>query len=125
MISVARPKSGVRRRFGPLRAGLLALGGPAASLQPPGNQRDREEGMSFGRWIVAIPASLVLLLAACSKSGPQAVSPPPPHAAASPSAAAHEGVAVTIRQWSIKPSSTTMAAGAVTFSVSNAGTIPH
>jgi len=34
-------------------------------------------------------------------------------------------VAVKLQQWSITPTSTTVPAGAITFSVTNAGTIPH
>jgi uncharacterized cupredoxin-like copper-binding protein len=34
-------------------------------------------------------------------------------------------VGVTIQEWSITPTGTTAPAGAITFSVSNSGTIPH
>jgi uncharacterized cupredoxin-like copper-binding protein len=34
-------------------------------------------------------------------------------------------VDVTLEQWAITPSATTVAAGSVTFTVTNAGTIPH
>jgi len=76
------------------------------------------------RW-VAIAASVVLLLSACSKSSTQTQSAPPSQSAQTPSTSAQQTVAVTLQQWSITPSVTTVAAGSITFTVTNAGTIPH
>ena len=81
--------------------------------------------MGAGRWLVVMLASAVLVLSACSKSTPQAAPNPPSEATSSPSSAAQQDVVVTLQQWSITPSSTTVAAGAITFSVTNDGTIPH
>ena len=55
---------------------------------------------------------------------PSGTTPASPVASASTSAASRD-VAVTLQQWSISPTSTTVPAGAITFSVSDAGTIPH
>src|SRR5512132_2367179 len=48
-----------------------------------------------------------------------------PVASASASAAAGGPVTVTLNQWSVTPSVSTVPAGRVTFIVSNAGTITH
>ena len=81
--------------------------------------------MVTGKWWVAVLASGVLVLSACSKSNPQATPESPTQAALSPSSAGQKDVAITLQQWSITPTSTTVPAGAITFSVTNAGTIPH
>jgi uncharacterized cupredoxin-like copper-binding protein len=81
--------------------------------------------MSAGRWLVAILASVMLVMVACSKSTPHATPQPPSATASSPSSAEQSDVAVQLRQWSITPTSTTVPAGAITFLVTNAGTIPH
>ena len=79
--------------------------------------------MAAGRWLGAIPASVMLLMSACV-SNPQATAKSSPEAARSPSSAGQD-VAVQLQQWSITPTSTVVPAGAITFSVTNAGTIPH
>jgi uncharacterized cupredoxin-like copper-binding protein len=81
--------------------------------------------MAAGRWLVALLASVMLVMAACSKSNPQATPTPLSQAPPSPSSAGQKDVAVELQQWSITPASTTVPAGAITFSVTNAGTIPH
>lgn len=75
-----------------------------------------------GRWLIAILAPIVLVLSGCSKSTPQAA---PTSPAAGSSSAGQQDVAVTLNQWAIVPTSVTVPAGAITFSVSNVGTIPH
>ncbi len=82
---------------------------------------------STGRWSVAILASVVLVMAACSVSNPQATltSPSPSQATASPSAAGQTDVAVNLQQWSITPTIATAPTGTITFAVTNAGTITH
>ena len=77
------------------------------------------------RWWVVIIVSVMLALTACSSSTPQATPTPPPQTTQSPSPAGQNDVAVTLAQWSITLSSATVPAGAITFSVTNAGTIPH
>ena len=81
--------------------------------------------MAAGRWLVAILASVMLVMSACSKSNPQATPKPPSQAAPSPSSAGQKDVAVELQQWSITPTSTMVPAGTITFSVRNAGAIPH
>jgi uncharacterized cupredoxin-like copper-binding protein len=86
---------------------------------------ERRNEMAAGRWLVAILASVMLAMSACSKSNPQPTPKPPSQAAPSPSSAGQKEVAIKLQQWSITPTSTTVPAGAITFSVTNAGTIPH
>jgi uncharacterized cupredoxin-like copper-binding protein len=81
--------------------------------------------MTMGRWWSAILASVVLVLTACSTSNPQATPTRPSQTTQSPSSAGQNEVAVTLQQWSITSTSTTVPAGATTFSVTNVGTIPH
>jgi len=81
--------------------------------------------MAAGRWLIAILASVMLVMSACSESNPQAAPKPPSRAANSPSSAEQKVVAVNLQQWSITPTTTSVPAGAITFSVTNAGTIPH
>jgi uncharacterized cupredoxin-like copper-binding protein len=77
----------------------------------------------LGRWTVVIPIGMLLIATGCSGSGASTSSSAP--AVASSPAAAAGGVDVTLEQWAITPSATTVAAGSVTFTVTNAGTIPH
>jgi uncharacterized cupredoxin-like copper-binding protein len=81
--------------------------------------------MTTGRWWSTILASVVLVLAACSTSNPQATPTRPSQTTQSPSSTGQNEVAVTLQQWSITPASMTVPAGVTTFSVTNAGTIPH
>jgi uncharacterized cupredoxin-like copper-binding protein len=81
--------------------------------------------MAPGRWLVAITASVILVMSACSKSTPQASPKSPSRAANSPSSAEQKDVSVNLQQWSITPTSTSAPAGTITFSVTNGGTIPH
>jgi uncharacterized cupredoxin-like copper-binding protein len=79
----------------------------------------RRAGMMrfFGRLAVVIPTSVLLMATACSGSGSSTSS--------SGSAAGGEDVAVTLEQWAVTPTATTVSAGSVTFTVKNDGTIPH
>jgi uncharacterized cupredoxin-like copper-binding protein len=80
----------------------------------------------FGRWTPMIPASVLLIATACSGSG--SGSPTSPSSTpTSPSSSALGGgdVAVTLQQWSVSPTATTVSGGSVTFTVTNDGTIPH
>jgi uncharacterized cupredoxin-like copper-binding protein len=73
----------------------------------------------FQKWVAVGAAGVALLAAACSSSGaPTAPSP-------STNAAQPQSIAITLNQWSITPSVTTIPTGKVTFTVKNDGTIPH
>lgn len=74
------------------------------------------------RWTLLIAMPFVLLSAACSKSNDAAS----PSSSGTTTAAATGGaVSVSLNQWTITPSATTVPAGSVTFDVSNDGTITH
>ena len=75
----------------------------------------------FGRWAVVIPASVLMIATACSGSS----SSTNPSTGSSSAAAGGQDVAVTLNQWVVTPSATTVAAGSVTFTVANDGTVPH
>ena len=80
--------------------------------------------MKHRKSILLIPA-MALSLAACSNSGASSV---PSSQAGAPSVngpAVPEGVAVTVDQWSVVSSTSTYAAGPVTFTATNGGTIDH
>ena len=81
--------------------------------------------MTAGRWLAPILASCMLAMAACSKSNSEASTAPPSQSTTGASTAGQNAVAVSLQQWSITSSTTTVPAGAITFSVTNAGTIPH
>jgi uncharacterized cupredoxin-like copper-binding protein len=71
----------------------------------------------LGRWAVVIPTAVLLIATACSGSSSSTSS--------SGSAAGDGDVAVTLQQWAVTPTVTTVPAGSVTFTVKNNGTIPH
>ena len=71
------------------------------------------------RWMVLIPASVLLLATACSSSGSS------PTAPGTQAPAGSQSVAVTLDQWSIVPAATTLPAGSVTFTVTNIGDREH
>jgi uncharacterized cupredoxin-like copper-binding protein len=75
----------------------------------------------FGRWAVVIPASVLMIATACSGSSSSTSS----STSSSSAAAGGQDVAVTLSQWVVAPSATTVPAGSVTFTVANDGTIPH
>ncbi len=75
--------------------------------------------------MVAIVASAALLASACSKSTPEAASTSDAATVSAPASAGAGDIAVTLQQWAITPTTTTVPAGAVTFSVTNTGTVPH
>ena len=79
----------------------------------------------LGRWTAVIPIGMLLIATGCSGSDASASSSAPAGASSSAPAAGAGGVDVTLEQWAITPSATTAAAGSVTFTVTNAGTIPH
>jgi uncharacterized cupredoxin-like copper-binding protein len=68
---------------------------------------------------------MLLIATGCSGSDGSTSSSAPAVASSSAPAAGAEGVDVTLEQWAITPSATTVPAGSVTFTVTNAGTIPH
>jgi len=69
---------------------------------------------------VALQAAVVAFVGvACSSSGTSSAPGP------STNTAQPENVAVTIKQWSITPSATTIRGGKITFTVKNEGTIAH
>src|SRR5439155_26099985 len=86
---------------------------------------ERRKEVAAVRWLVAILASITLVLSACSKSTPQAVPTPPSETVPTPSPARQTAVVVQLKQWAITPTSATVPAGTITFSVTNVGTIPH
>ena len=74
------------------------------------------------RWMLLITMPFVLLTAACSSSNGAAG----PSATGSTSTAAAGGtVSVSLNQWTITPTATTVPAGSVTFDVANDGTVTH
>ncbi|MEO8475866.1 MAG: plastocyanin/azurin family copper-binding protein [Actinomycetota bacterium] len=79
--------------------------------------------MKIERWVVLISASVLLLATACSTSTSE--SSATPEAASGSGATSGEAVAVSLKQWSITPTATTLPSGSITFDVSNEGTIPH
>lgn len=77
-------------------------------------------------WTIAILASVLFLASACSsKSTPQAAPTSPASVPSASGSAESNGIGVTLQEWSITPTATKVPAGAITFSVSNAGTTPH
>lgn len=72
---------------------------------------------SLARRVRIIPTSVLLFAAACSGSGSSTAQPGPVSGA--------ESLAVSLSQWAVTPTLTTVAAGSVTFTVTNDGTIPH
>jgi uncharacterized cupredoxin-like copper-binding protein len=76
----------------------------------------------FGRWAVVIPASVLMIATACSGSSSSTSSST---GSSSGAAGGSQDVAVSLNQWSVTPSATTVPAGSVTFTVANDGTIPH
>ena len=74
------------------------------------------------RWMLLITMPFVLLTASCSSSNGAAS----PSATGSTSTAAAGGtVSVSLNQWTITPTATTVPAGSVTFDVANDGTVTH
>ncbi len=71
----------------------------------------------FGRWAVVLSTAVMLIATACSGSSSPTSS--------SGSAAGGGDVAVSLNQWAVVPTATTIPAGSVTFTVTNDGTIPH
>ena len=81
---------------------------------------------AFGRCKVLVPVSVVLIATACSGSGASSGSSVPSSAPATVTSAAGGGnVAVTLKQWSITPTVSTVSGGSVTFTVTNEGTVKH
>lgn len=68
-------------------------------------------------WVLGLATAVVVAVAGCSGG-----STPAPSSTGDAGAAT---VDVTLAEWSVTPSTTTAAAGAVTFSVSNEGTTVH
>src|SRR5436190_24261780 len=76
------------------------------------------------RTSILIAPALALFRAACSNSGASTV-PPQGGAPSVQSSAAPEAVAVSLNQWSVAASTNTYAAGPVTFTATNDGTMDH
>lgn len=74
------------------------------------------------RRILVIAVPFVLLSAACSKSNDAAS---PSNSATTTAVAAGGTVSVSLNQWTITPSATTVPAGSVNFDVTNDGTVTH
>jgi uncharacterized cupredoxin-like copper-binding protein len=76
------------------------------------------------RALLAVPALAALAAAAAGCSNTSNAQPPP--AATATTATPTSGpVAVTLDEWKVAPSATTVKAGAVSFDVTNAGRLPH
>ena len=76
------------------------------------------------RWMLMITMPFVLLGAACSSSK-DASSPSTADVPSTDAAAAGETVSVSLNQWTITPTATTVPSGPVTFDVTNDGTMTH
>ncbi len=76
------------------------------------------------RWMLTITMPFVLLGAACSSSN-DASSPSTAGVPSTDAAAAGETVSVSLNQWTITPTATTVPSGPVTFDVTNDGTMTH
>lgn len=76
------------------------------------------------RWMLTITMPFVLLGAACSSSK-DASSPSTAGVPSTDAAAAGETVSVSLNQWTITPTATTVPSGPVTFDVTNDGTMTH
>jgi uncharacterized cupredoxin-like copper-binding protein len=74
------------------------------------------------RWTLLITMPFLLLGAACSSSN-DASSPSTTESTGT--AAAGGTVSVSLNQWTITPSATTVPSGSVTFNVANDGTVTH
>ena len=74
---------------------------------------------STGRLLVFLIGSLAALASAACSSGAATSSPAPASDGASP--AAGEAIEVTLQEWAVVPASDSVAAGDVTFGVSNTG----
>jgi uncharacterized cupredoxin-like copper-binding protein len=74
------------------------------------------------RWTLLITMPFLLLAAACSSSN-DASSPSTTESTGT--AAAGGTVSVSLNQWTITPTATTVPAGSVTFDVANDGTVTH
>lgn len=74
------------------------------------------------RWTLLITMPFVLLTAACSSSNDAAG---PSTTESTSTAAAGGTVSVSLNQWTITPTATTVPAGSVTFNVANEGTVTH
>lgn len=79
----------------------------------------------LGRWTVVIPIGMLLIATGCSGSSASTSSAAPAVGSSSAQAGGAGAVDVTLEQWAITPSATTVPAGSVTFTVTNDGTIPH
>ena len=81
-------------------------------------------GRSIGaRVALVVAVSAGLALAGCSSSGSGAKTTPT--AGTTAPAATKATVAVTLKEFSVTPAQTSVAAGKITFAVQNAGAIPH
>jgi uncharacterized cupredoxin-like copper-binding protein len=74
------------------------------------------------RWTLLITMPFVLLAAACSSSNDASS---PSTTGSTSTAAAGGTVSVSLNQWTITPTATTVPAGSVTFNVANEGTVTH
>ena len=79
------------------------------------------------RWLALLPIAGVLAATGCSSSpAATAGGAAPAPKSATPSVVASGGaIQVGLAEWKISPSVTTVAAGSVTFDVTNNGTTPH
>jgi uncharacterized cupredoxin-like copper-binding protein len=74
------------------------------------------------QWMLLITMPFVLLAAACSSSNDASN---PSTTGSTSTAAAGGTVSVSLNQWTITPTATTVPAGSVTFNVANEGTVTH
>ena len=85
--------------------------------------------MKFGKWIGIVLAAASLVVTSCSSSSgdssPSSPATETPASTETPTATIGTTVSVTLNQWYVQPSSTTILAGTVTFAVTNQGTREH
>ena len=74
---------------------------------------------------ISIGLLVIVATTAIACGGGDDDSSPAPAAAATQAAAAAGSVEVTVTEWSLKPTQSSIAAGGVTFDVANGGAVPH
>jgi uncharacterized cupredoxin-like copper-binding protein len=74
---------------------------------------------------ISIGLLVIVATTAIACGGGDDDSSPAPAAAATQAAAAAGSVEVTVTEWSLKPTQSSIAAGEVTFDVANGGAVPH
>jgi uncharacterized cupredoxin-like copper-binding protein len=105
----------------------IPLGGPGApGAEQPESRWWRRVSIAGIIAPVALLAGIVVLLITTNNSNPASSSAPKPAVTkTAPAPAATGPIAVSLREFTITPSAVAAPAGKVTFTVRNAGTVPH